>query len=143
MPTNTGKSLGDTLSDFLTEVTLPEAIKAIVDAIRDLASSQDSPINSFIVFQGLRDELQSLYTDTSAEIIASVNGEKGKYDGFTIVDNEGRASVDLKQLHDQYPDIYSDLVKWGAPFKTIRVVKARKNSVLGLDDTTSDSEDSK
>lgn len=123
-------SLGDNISALLDGANVHDAIEALADAARTLASHQDKPINGFIVYQALRDELQSQYTDTSAEIIAAVNGEAGKYDGYTVTDQSGRASVDFKKL-SEYPDIYNEVVKWGAPFKTVRVSGKYKQSVLG------------
>lgn len=62
--------------------------------------------------------------DISAAIIASVNGIAGAYKGFTVVDVDGRASVDTTTLKEKYPSVYDEVVSWGASYKLVRTTSA-------------------
>ncbi len=57
-------------------------------------------------------------------LLAAVDSTPGAYDGFEIAARAGSRSVDYDRLSDEYPDVYDEVVKVGAPTLVVRYANA-------------------
>lgn len=112
--------ISDAINASISGADPQDVVDAVKSALRDYSGTL-SPVDALRLARSVRDNADDRYKELAAQIIASVNGEPGKYPGFTLVDISGRASVNTTVLHDKYPDIYTEVVTWGAPYKSVRL----------------------
>lgn len=119
-PTN-HKTRIEKIADIMRGIDDPEQVVSVLaESLREYSSSL-TPIQALKFARMVRDASKSRSDEISGALIASVNGEAGKYPGFTVVDVAGRASVDTVSLADQFPEAYEATVSWGTPYKTVRI----------------------
>lgn len=102
-----------------------EQVAEVMAGVLRKHSESLTPIQSLKFARMVRDAAKQRTDEISGALIASVDGEAGKYQGFTVVDVAGRSSIDTAVLLDQFPEAYEAAVSWGAPFKTVRLTGTR------------------
>jgi hypothetical protein len=113
------------IADVLRDLDSPEqAVAVMSESLREYSASM-TPLQALKFARMVRDSAKQRSDEISGALVASVNGEAGKYPGFTVVDVAGRASVDTVSLADQFPEAYAATVSWGAPYKTVRLTAAQ------------------
>lgn len=130
----TSDDLAAKMITVLNDADFADVVRSLGEAIKLAGARQSAPLSTFLLFKSVRDKAQALYEETSAAMIASVNGESGSHGSFTVVDNSGRASANLKLLKENHPEVYEEIVSWGSPFKSIRISQAYSKKMLGDDD---------
>lgn len=111
-------AIGRALSDQEPAV----AVAALAEAVRKFSATL-SPAESLRFCRAMNAAIKSRADEVSAAILASVNNVPGKYPGFTIISQSGRASVDTVRLAEEYPEAFEKCVTWGTPFMTVALPK--------------------
>ena len=55
-----------------------------------------------------------------AALLASIGENPGTYEGFEVAQRGGSRSVDYARLEEEYPEIYDEVVKIGAPTLVVK-----------------------
>lgn len=97
-------------------------IAALTEAVRNFSATLP-PAESLRFCRAMNASIKTRSDELSAAILASVNGVPGKYPGFTIISQSGRASVDTEKMSEKYPDAFADCVTWGSPYTTVALTK--------------------
>lgn len=116
--TKAAATIGKTLKDQ--EPTV--AIAALAESVRKFSTTL-SPSDALRFCRAMNSAIKKRSDEVSAAILASVNGVPGKYPGFTIIDQAGRASVDTALMAEKYPDAFAECVTWGSPYKTVALTR--------------------
>lgn len=101
---------------------LPEgaAVSILEAAIKEHTKAK-APVESLRFYRMMNSAMDRENKNVSSAIIASVGMVAGAYNGFTVVDCSGRASIDTEILHKQFQQAYDACVKWGKPYQTVRI----------------------
>ena len=121
-PNDNATKVASDIGKQLASLDSTDAIAALAETVRKF-SVKLSPSDGLRFVRALSSALKKRGDEISSAILASVNGVPGKYPGFTIVDQAGRASVDTALMAEKYPAAFRECVTWGAPFKTVALTK--------------------
>ena len=75
------------------------------------------------VLSAVKTTCEAMLKAVREALLASVGETPGTYDGFTVSATAGNRSLDYDRLEAEYPDVYGELVKIGAPKLIVKYVR--------------------